>query len=102
LAHPSQGEAALWLGTQFRFPFVKAATSTAEFALDPQTRVNFRVGGVLAYIEDWDFYAEFVVNDRGELDAPATLLPILDGGFDQTFLVLGLTRRFRGGEGHRR
>jgi hypothetical protein len=85
------GEAGMWIGTQFRFPVVK----TAAPDMDPQTRVNFRIGGVLAYIDDWDIYAEFSVNDRGELREPATRLPVLDGGFDQTFLMMGVTRRFQ-------
>ncbi len=85
------GAAAMWVGTQFRFPVMK--TSTPD--LDPQTRVNFRIGGVLAYIDDWDIYAELSVNDRGELRESATRLPVLDGGFDQTFLMLGVTRRFQ-------
>jgi hypothetical protein len=85
------GAAAMWVGTQFRFPVVKSAAPD----LDPQTRVNFRIGGVLAYIDDWDIYAEFSVNDRGELREPATRIPVLDGGFDQTMLVLGVTRRFQ-------
>ena len=46
--------------------------------------MNFRIGGVLAYIEDWDIYGE-----------PTTRLPVLDGGFDQTILMLGVIRRFR-------
>jgi hypothetical protein len=45
--------------------------------------------------EDWDLFAELVVLDRGDLSHPATTLPILDGGFDQTHLVVGLTRRFK-------
>lgn len=90
------GAAAVWLGTEFRFPVVSSASPAGALAeLDPQTRVNFRVGGVLSYIEDWDLFAELIVNDRGELSAPATRLPILDGGFDQTMLLLGVTRRFQ-------
>ena len=90
------GAAAMWLGTEFRFPVARTASPAGARAdLDPQTRVNFRVGGVLSYIRDWDLYAELVVNDRGELREPTTRLPILDGGFDQTLLVLGVTRRFQ-------
>ena len=33
------------------------------------------------------------VIDRGDLGAPATVLPILDGGFDQKQLTLGVTYR---------
>jgi hypothetical protein len=90
------GAAAVWLGTQFHFPVVRwASPASARAELEPQTRVDFRVGGVLSYIKDWDLFAELIVNDRGELSEPATRLPILDGGFDQTVLLLGITRRFQ-------
>jgi len=90
------GEAAMWIGTQLRFPVgALASPASVRDTLDPQTRVNFRLGGVLAYIDDWDVFAEFSVTDRGELSAPATTLPLIDGGFDQTTLMLGLTRRFQ-------
>ncbi|HYO56021.1 hypothetical protein [Archangium sp.] len=90
------GAAAVWLGTQFHFPVVRSAwPASARADLEPQTRVSFRVGGVLSYIEDWDLFAELIVNDRGELREPPTRLPLLDGGFDQTLLLLGVTRRFQ-------
>jgi hypothetical protein len=87
-----QGEAACWVGTQLRFP---VATFVSRGVLEPQTRVNFRLGGVLAFINEWDILVEFSVADRGELNHPTTTLPILDGGFDQTTLTLGLTRRWQ-------
>ena len=34
-------------------------------------------------VPKWDLFVDFAVIDRGELDDPATRLPILDGGFDQ-------------------
>jgi hypothetical protein len=97
------GEAAAWLGTQFRFPVAKSASpASARADLDPQTRVSVRLGGVLAYVRDWDLFAELVVTDRGDLSEPATTLPILDGGFDQTTLLFGLTRRFQREDSRRR
>jgi hypothetical protein len=83
------GEAGVWLGTDFAFPLYDRGP------FDPHTRVRFRVGAVLAAIDDWDLYVEGVIADRGEVDAPATTLPVLDGGFDQTQLVFGVVRRFR-------
>jgi hypothetical protein len=70
------GAAAIWLGTEFRFPVVRTASpASARADLEPQTRVNFRVGGVLSYIEDWDLFAELIVNDRGELSEPGRSSP---------------------------
>jgi hypothetical protein len=42
-------------------------------------------------VDHWDVFAKVVIIDRGELGMSATQLPILDGGFDQHQLVLGLT-----------
>jgi len=94
-----RGLVAAWIGAEFRFP-VRTFSSTggAVPPLDPQTRVNVRLGGSLSYIDEWDISAELVVMDRGDASEPATLLPILDGGFDQTLLMLGFTRRFGGRE----
>jgi hypothetical protein len=88
-----------WLGTDFHIPV--AGYPRREFPdrvtgryLNPQTRVNFRVGGVISAIRDWDLFAEFVVVDRGEADDMSTMLPILEGGFDQNHLIFGVQRRF--------
>jgi hypothetical protein len=35
------------------------------------------------------------VIDRGEMASPDTTLPILAGGYDQTQVMVGVTRRFR-------
>ena len=83
------GEAGAWVGTEFYFPIAERG----PFA--PHTRVNVRLGVVLSAIESWDLYAEIVAIDRGDVEDPATMLPILDGGFDQTQLVMGIIRRFR-------
>lgn len=93
-----RGEVAGWLGVDYRVPLAKnPATPDPAFGgyLDPQPRVNVALGVVLAFLPNWDIYAEFAIIDRGDLDAPATTLPVLDGGFDQRHLVFGLLRRFR-------
>lgn len=89
---PNPGAAALWFGTEFTFPV--ASNDTANFPMDPQTRANVMVGGVLSFVDNWDLYATWAFIDRGDLVNPATNLPILDGGFDQQQLTVGLTYRF--------
>jgi len=91
------GAAAGWIGTEFRFPVMDSSemSTAGALAYDPQTRVNFHLGVVLSYIPDWDIFAKFAVIDRGDFADPTTTLPILDGGFDQQQLVIGLTYRMR-------
>jgi hypothetical protein len=86
------GEAALWLGADYRIPL--AHRDAPALVLDPQVRLGFTAGCVLGWIDRWDLYAAVGVIDRGEADAPGTTLPILDGGFDQTQVVFGAVRRW--------
>lgn len=92
------GMAAGWIGVDYRVPLAHNPADPDPLSgayLDPQTRVNVSIGGVLAFIPEWDLFAEFAILDRGDVDAPATTLPILVGGFDQRQFVLGLLRRFQ-------
>jgi len=94
-----RGEVAAWLGAQFRVPLVASPgdgdpDATTGMFLDPQTRMSFHVGVVLSYIESWDLFARVAIVDRGDFAEPGTTLPILDGGFDQTHVIFGITRRF--------
>ena len=62
--------------------------------MDPQNRVNFHIGTVLAFLRGWDLFAQYSVLDRGDLGANETTLPILEGGFDQRQLIIGINRRY--------
>lgn len=90
---------ALWLGTEFYFPFYSSSGGTnddlgTEYVLDPTTRANIHIGGALTFIEDWDLYMEIALLDRGELAQPETTLPKLPEGFDQTTITVGLNHRW--------
>ncbi|MGM0555242.1 MAG: hypothetical protein ACQEVA_02590 [Myxococcota bacterium] len=90
---------AVWLGTEFYFPFYSSAGGTnddlgTEYVLDPTTRANIHIGGALTFIENWDIYMEISLLDRGELDRIETTLPKLSEGFDQTTVTLGLNHRW--------
>ena len=63
-------------------------------AIDPQVRSDVRIGAVVSLVKKWDVYAEYAVLDRGDNQAPRTMLPILDGGFDQQQLTVGIVRHF--------
>ncbi|HTR50185.1 MAG TPA: hypothetical protein VMJ10_05715 [Kofleriaceae bacterium] len=82
-----------WLGIAYAVPVQhNGVDPTTDMAIDPQPRVDFHVGTVLAIVHEWDLFAEFAVVDRGDLSNPATRLPILDGGFDQKQIIFGVTR----------
>ena len=87
-------EVAVWFGTQFWFP----VASDPSAIIDPETRVSFHMGLVLAYVDKWDIVFETIFNDRGDVEEPGSTLPILEGGFDQTQLVFSISRRFARGE----
>ncbi|WP_234023514.1 hypothetical protein [Sorangium cellulosum] len=90
-----------WVGADMRFPLVHEpgdeGPGTTGF-LNPKTRLNFYVGGAYSYVDDWDVYARFTVLDRGDKDDPGTMAPLLDGGFDQQQITLGVVHRWELGE----
>ncbi len=94
--HTPRGEWALWLGADLGLPVAHSA------GLDPRSRLGVTIGTVFSAVKDWDIYTEFTWRDRGTTALPATTLPVVDGGFDQRQLVVGITRRFTArGQGSR-
>ncbi|WP_437679090.1 hypothetical protein [Sorangium sp. So ce131] len=90
-----------WVGADMRFPLVHDPGDEGPGApgfLEPRTRLNFYVGGAYSYVDDWDVYVRFTVLDRGDKDDPGTMAPILDGGFDQQQITLGVVHRWELGE----
>ena len=92
-------KASMWVGLDYHVPYGKSSdTSTAWPGFDPQVRLNVQVGGVLSLgrdeHSDWDAFATYTVIDRGEASKPGTYLPILDGGFDQVQIAVGVQYRF--------
>lgn len=82
-----------WMGVSYMVPVAHAGIDpTTKLGLDPQNRLDFHIGAVVAVNEDWDLFADYAVIDRGDLANPQTRLPILDGGFDQTQILFGITR----------
>ena len=91
-----------WLGVDYSIPLAHAgelASSPAPVALDPSVHLSVQVGGVLRVggRDDWDLFAYYAWLDQGESRHPGTQLPVLDGGFDQHQIVLGVvSHRFEG------
>lgn len=88
-----------WIGLDYGVPLAHGGqlrSASASIDLDPSVRIDVQVGGVLRVgrHDDWDLFAYYAWIDRGESVRPATLLPVLDGGFDQQQLVIGVSHRF--------
>lgn len=83
-----------WLGAGYALPAVsRGRDPMSGMPLDPQPRLDLNVGSAVWLGDQWDLSAELSIIDRGELDNPATRLPLLDGGFDQIQLTIGISRR---------
>lgn len=94
-----RGFFAAWLSFTFHFPLAARPLGSdpdpaSGRALVPQTRVGVAFGTVLGVSKTVDLFVEISVLDRGDLEDPRTLLPILGGGFDQNRIVFGFNRRF--------
>jgi hypothetical protein len=88
--------AAMWLGLGYRLPVASVPGSPDPLNgrfLDPKVQLSLQIGGVITR-NNWDLYAAYTVIDRGDLRARETTLPILDGGFDQQQLTIGVLHRF--------
>lgn len=86
-----------WVGIGYAVPVQASGHDpTTEIKIDPQPRLDFHMGSVLALVPKWDLFVDFAVIDRGDLSDPSTRLPILDGGFDQRQVIFGVTRHIEG------
>jgi hypothetical protein len=83
-----------WLGAGYALPvFHRGRDPVSGMALDPQPRLDLNLGTAVQLADKWDLSIELSIIDRGDAAAPATRLPILDGGFDQIQLTVGISRR---------
>jgi hypothetical protein len=91
-------DAAAWVGFDYSLPVASGpdnATSASHRFLDPSVGLGLHIGGVMTpRRSNWDLFAIYSFVDRGNLENPATTLPILDGGFDQRQLAIGVRHRF--------
>jgi hypothetical protein len=93
LFHEPSGHWGAWLGIGYAVPVQASGKDpTTDMKIDPQPRLNFHAGTVLSLVPKWDLFVDLGVIDRGELADSTTRLPILDGGFDQTQIIFGITR----------
>jgi hypothetical protein len=84
---------ATWFGIDLAVPFYDHASGVAGGApatIDPRTRLGVTMGTFVNVSPSWDMLLTLSWIDRGDAENPATELPILDGGFDQVQLGIGL------------
>lgn len=86
-----------WVGISYAVPVAfRGQDPTTGMSVDPQPRLDFKIGSVLSLVKNWDLYVDFSIVDRGDAEDPATRLPIIDGGFDQQQVIFGVTRHIEG------
>ncbi len=89
------------VGLEYRVPLASGpdaavADPIVPQRLDPGVQLDVHVGGLVTVgdARNWDLYAFYTFIDRGEPSDPSTMLPIIDGGFDQQQLTVGVQHRF--------
>lgn len=81
-----------WVGLGYAVPVTaNGIDPTTGLEIDPQPRLDFKIGTVVS-LNHWDLFAELAIVDRGDMSNPATRLPVLDGGFDQKQVIMGVSR----------
>ncbi len=82
------------MGSDFRFPILSggdAYWAPGAPQINPQTRVDLHVSLFVSLSTGWDITATLARRDRGEIDTPETILPVLGGGYDQQQILLGFS-----------
>lgn len=98
----SRCTAMMWLGVGFRFPVADGGPRGARAAdamPESSAGMDAHLGFVAPLNRRWQVYSIVEFRDRGDAEVPRSEWPVLDGGFDQTQLSLGLIRRFDFGDG---
>jgi len=97
LARIPNGVWGTWLGAGYALPaYHHGRDPVSGMAADPQPRLDIDYGNAVQLADDWDLTVDLSILDRGELTNAATRLPILDGGFDQIQIMVGIERRMHG------
>jgi hypothetical protein len=95
------GHVGAWVGIGYALPVLSGGTDpTNGMVVNPQPRLDLHAGIVLAPVFEWDVYLDGAVIGRGDTADPATQLPILDGGFSQRQVTIGVVHHFKGHAKH--
>lgn len=83
-----------WLGVGYAIPaYHHGADPVSGMPLAPQPRLDIDLGNAVQLADQWDLTVDLQIIDRGELARPETRLPVIDGGFDQIQIMVGISRR---------
>jgi hypothetical protein len=86
-----------WIDLGYAVPVAHGGVDpVSDMPLQPQPRFDIMLGTAVQLADQWDLACTLTILDRGDASNPATELPILDGGFDQIQIMLGVSRRFGG------
>jgi hypothetical protein len=97
LARIPNGVWGAWLGAGYALPaYHHGHDPVSGMTADPQPRLSIDLGNAVQLADDWDLTIDLEILDRGDLTNPATRLPVLDGGFDQIQIMVGISRRIHG------
>ena len=83
-------------GADFRFPVLSGGGAywmPEAPTINPQTRADLYARLEVNLATGWKISGSFILGDRGQVENPETILPLLEGGYDQTTFVLGFSYR---------
>ncbi len=83
-------------GADFRFPVLyggRAYWMGDAPEINPQTRADLYARVDVNLATGWKIGASMILGDRGHVDSPETILPILEGGYDQTSFIMSFSYR---------
>lgn len=89
-----RGNFGFTLGADFRFPVLSGGQAywmADSPTINPQTRVDLYGTLFVSLKTGWNVTATVSLGDRGNVDSPETILPTLDGGYDQTQFMIGFS-----------
>ncbi len=83
-------------GADFHFPVLSGGGAywmPDAPTINPQTRADLYARMEVNLATGWKISGSFILGDRGQVENPETILPILEGGYDQTTFVIGFSYR---------
>ncbi len=83
-------------GADFRFPVLRGGRAywmPDAPSINPQTRADLYARVDVNLVTGWRMSGSVIVSDRGQVEHPETILPTLEGGYDQTTFVISFSYR---------
>lgn len=83
-------------GADFHFPVLSGGGAywmPDAPTINPQTRADLYGRMDINLATGWTISSILILGDRGQVENPETILPILEGGYDQTTFVLSFSYR---------